>query len=62
MWFIKVIESNLQSNGGDTDDYGHAIVKGANFHEEYSLERVSHTSKAEIYKILKKLHFSTQVL
>ena len=45
-----MIENNLQSNVGNTDDYGHAIVKDINFHERYFFERVWHTFKTEIYK------------
>ena len=32
-WFVRLIENNLQSNGGDTNDYGHEIIKDANFHK-----------------------------
>ena len=39
-WFWKMIENNLQSNVGNTDDYGHAIVKNINFHKRYFFERV----------------------
>ena len=45
-----MIEYNLQSNGGNTDDYGLTIVKDINFHEGYFFKRVWHTFKAEIYK------------
>ena len=51
-WFIKVIKSNLQSNGGDTCDYKHEVVKEANFHKGHFLEWVWLTLKASVYSEL----------
>lgn len=41
-WFITVVECTLQSNGGDTYDWGHEMVAEANFNKGHFLQPGSH--------------------
>ena len=56
-WFIKVIENDLMSNGDDTDDYGHTIIKDSKYNMGHFLERFTNTRKGELYKLSNKRTF-----
>ena len=57
VWFIKVAENNCISRGDDVDDYGHMIIENVKFNKGHFLERVSHLSNREIYKVSKKVTY-----
>ena len=56
-WFIKMVKNDLTSNGDDTDDYGHTIIKRTKYNKGHFLERFTSTTKGELYKLSKKKTF-----